>query len=140
MTGPEAKIERAFVAWCNSIDIQAPKLTSVMRGWPDRTVLIPGGRPAFIEFKAPGEKPSKHQLDWIEHLRHLGYSATWVDNLNDAKAYIEELLPARQLRDPGVCPRCGSPDATPAEFHPEWGTVLVCPFGHYRRVARGPEE
>src|SRR5690606_14277269 len=40
-----------------SIKIAAAQET----GYPDRLFLIPGGRPLFIEFKRPGERPTPRQ-------------------------------------------------------------------------------
>jgi hypothetical protein len=50
-------------------------------------------RPAcvvFIEFKKPGEKPKKHQLEWIAKMRHLGYMAGWCDSLTGLQSLLAE--------------------------------------------------
>jgi hypothetical protein len=61
-------------------------------GWPDRLVLISGGRPAFMEFKRPGEVPRPLQIHRLETLIKLGYDACWVDNYADAMLYITKRL------------------------------------------------
>ena len=63
----------------------------VGRGFPDRTVLI-RGRIAFVELKAPGEKPRPEQYKWLKDLRALGFVAGWADNVDDAWAIVEEAL------------------------------------------------
>jgi hypothetical protein len=42
-------------------------------GMPDRLLLFPGGRLAFVEVKAPGEKPRPLQMARHEMLSRLGW-------------------------------------------------------------------
>ena len=57
------------------------KLTSPgTAGVPDRIVLLPSGRIAFVEVKAPGEKPRPLQRLRIRTLRRLGFKAFVLDN------------------------------------------------------------
>lgn len=44
-----------------------------LRGFPDRTVLLPGGRIGFMETKRPGGKPRALQKWWHKKLGHLGF-------------------------------------------------------------------
>lgn len=37
-------------------------------GVPDRIVLMPGGRIAFVEVKAPGEKPRPRRLGFLVYV------------------------------------------------------------------------
>lgn len=54
----EKTIERKFVAAVKAAGGLALKFTSPgFDGMPDRSVLLPGGKMAFVEVKAPGEKP-----------------------------------------------------------------------------------
>ena len=50
-------------------------------GVPDRLVLFPGGKVAFVELKAPGEKPRKLQQVRIKQLRKMGFMCFVVDGL-----------------------------------------------------------
>ena len=51
-----------------------------MAGVPDRLLLFPGGRIAFAEVKAPGEKPRPLQIHRMEQLRKLGFRVYVVDS------------------------------------------------------------
>jgi hypothetical protein len=57
-----------------------PKLTSPgYDGMPDRIVLLPEGRMAFVEIKAFGEKPRPLQLARHRLLRSLGFKVYILD-------------------------------------------------------------
>ena len=49
-------------------------------GVPDRIILMPMGRIAFVEVKAPGERPRKLQLARHRLLRRLGFKTYVLDN------------------------------------------------------------
>lgn len=49
-------------------------------GVPDRIVLLPSGRIAFVEVKAPGEKLRPLQRLRIRTLRRLGFKAFVLDS------------------------------------------------------------
>lgn len=57
---------------------------------PDRIVIFPGGITAFIEIKAPGQKPRPLQKARHAQLKKLGCHVYILDN-PDPKA-IQELL------------------------------------------------
>ena len=44
-----------------------------MNGVPDRIVLMPDGKMAFVELKAPGKKPRPLQLKRKRMLERLGF-------------------------------------------------------------------
>ncbi|HZK52977.1 MAG TPA: VRR-NUC domain-containing protein [Desulfosporosinus sp.] len=48
-------------------------------GVPDRLVLLPGGRVAFVELKAPGKKPSPLQEVQHRRLRKLDFEVFTLD-------------------------------------------------------------
>ncbi len=64
----------------------------VQTGWPDDLFLIPGGRPLFIEFKAPGEEvtPGSNQERKINDLIGLGYDVEVCDNKDEAISAISQ--------------------------------------------------
>lgn len=49
-------------------------------GFPDRMVLLPGGRVAFVELKRPTKEPTRAQWFWINKLRSLGFEAQWFSS------------------------------------------------------------
>lgn len=67
----------------------------VCPGWagvPDRIVLLPGGRIAFVEMKRPkGGRLSAMQKWWADKLRALGfrYWALWDGDDLERFAYME---------------------------------------------------
>lgn len=48
-------------------------------GMPDRLVLLPHGKLAFVEVKAPGKKPRPLQVKRHEMLRALGFHVFVLD-------------------------------------------------------------
>lgn len=49
-------------------------------GMPDRLILLPGGKIAFIEVKAPGMKPRPLQMKRHKKLRSLGFKVYVLDD------------------------------------------------------------
>lgn len=60
-------------------------------GVPDRIILMPKGRIAFVEVKAPGEEPRKLQLSRHRLLRRLGFKVYVLDALEDIEKIISEV-------------------------------------------------
>lgn len=60
-------------------------------GVPDRLLLLPGGRIAFVEVKAPGEQPRPLQRSRHRLLRRLGFRVYVLDNLADIEKIILEV-------------------------------------------------
>ena len=76
----EKTIEQKLVIAVKAAGGICPKFTSPgLDGMPDRLVLIPGGRVAFVEVKAPGKKPRPLQLARHEKLRQLGFRVFILD-------------------------------------------------------------
>lgn len=70
----------------------APKFTSPgCDGMPDRLVLLPGGKIAFVELKAPGQKPRPLQLVRHKQLRQLGFKVYVLDNEKQIGGMLYEL-------------------------------------------------
>jgi len=97
----ERKIEQKLVQAVKAVGGIAPKLVSPgYGGMPDRIVLLPGGKIAFVEVKAMGCKPRPLQLHRHEMLRQLGFR---VFVLADAAA-IASILTEISVGDDGNRP------------------------------------
>ncbi len=77
----EKKIEQALVSAIKAQGGVCWKFVSPgTAGIPDRIILMPMGRIAFVEVKAPGESPRKLQLARHRLLRRLGFKTFVLDN------------------------------------------------------------
>ena len=76
----EKVVERKLVKAVRDSGGLALKFVSPgLAGVPDRLVLFKGGKIAFCEVKAPGEKPRPLQMHRMEQLRALGFRVYVVD-------------------------------------------------------------
>jgi hypothetical protein len=73
----EAALERKMCAWVRAQGGLALKLQAV-KGWPDRLFIKPGGIVMFVEFKAPGRKPTMLQAHVIQQIARAGANVGWV--------------------------------------------------------------
>ncbi len=88
----ESKVESAFREETKRRGGVALKFVSPgMNGVPDRIVLFPGGRMAFVELKAPGQKPRTLQLKRKRQLERLGFSVYVIDTQYRAGTTAESL-------------------------------------------------
>ena len=77
----ESHVEKLFVTAVKQAGGIAPKFTSPgMAGMPDRLVILPGRPTAYVELKAPGEKPRPIQLRRHQQLRALGCHVHVIDH------------------------------------------------------------
>ena len=60
-------------------------------GMPDRIVLFPDGRFAFVEVKAPGEIPRPLQLARHRLLRRLGFKVYVLDDEEQIGGILDEI-------------------------------------------------
>ena len=60
-------------------------------GVPDRIVLMPNGRIAFVELKAPGKAPRPLQLARHRLLRSLGFRVYVIDSPEQIGGMLDEL-------------------------------------------------
>ncbi len=60
-------------------------------GVPDRLALLPDGKMAFVEVKAPGEKPRPLQLSRHRLLRRLGFKVYVLDDESKIGGIIDEI-------------------------------------------------
>ena len=61
-------------------------------GMPDRLVLLPDGKVAFVEVKAPGKKPRPLQIKRHEMLRKLGFRVFVLDAASDILMILKEVM------------------------------------------------
>lgn len=79
--GEERQIEMALQRQAKKYGGRAAKFISP--GWdgvPDRLVLLPGGKCAFVELKAPGKKLRLLQVKRKLQLEALGFQVYCVDD------------------------------------------------------------
>ena len=77
---PERTVEHRLVTEAKKRGGLALKFVSPgLDGVPDRLVLLPHGRIAFIEVKAPGQKLRPLQVRRKEQLEALGFSVYCLD-------------------------------------------------------------
>lgn len=78
----EKTIERKLLVTVKKMVGISPKFVSPgLDGMPVRLVLLPAGRLAFGEVKAPGKKPRPLQMVRHEMLKRLGFAVYVVDKL-----------------------------------------------------------
>jgi len=62
-------------------------------GVPDRLVLLPGGKIAFVELKTPGKKSTALQAAQQRRIRSLGFDVfADVDSRNLVDALLREVI------------------------------------------------
>lgn len=85
----EKETEQKLVREVKKLGGICPKFTSPgTDGMPDRIILLPEGKMAFAELKAPGKKPRVMQLKRIKQLKDLGFKCFVIDRPEQ----IEEIL------------------------------------------------
>ena len=88
----EKSIEQELVRAVNAAGGFSPKLACPgTAGMPDRLVLLPRGRVAFVEVKAPGKKPRPLQIARHSLLRRLGFKVYVLDNPADIAGMLDEI-------------------------------------------------
>jgi len=91
----ESTVERKLVTEAKKRGGFALKFVSPgLDGVPDRLVLFPGGRLAFVELKAPGKKMRPLQVRRAEQLRALGFRVYCVDNKEMIGGVLDEIQTA----------------------------------------------
>jgi len=88
----EKTLEHKFVMEVKRAGGLAPKLVSPgFDGMPDRLLLLPGGRMAFVEVKAPGQKPRPLQLSRHKLLMGLGFRVFVLDDASQIQQILSEM-------------------------------------------------
>jgi len=94
----ESAIEKRTVRLAGERGWESYKWVSpARRGVPDRIFLSTGGVVVFMEFKAPGAKPTVQQERTLRHLRAMGHHATWVDNVQAALDFLDAAMEPKKL-------------------------------------------
>lgn len=92
----ESDLEKKVCKYLKSLGAYCRKFTSPsQRAVPDRLFVIHGNT-GFLELKRKGEKPTKAQQLEIEELLKHGAVATWADNFDDAKRFIDRVAEGSQ--------------------------------------------
>lgn len=88
----EREVERRLVTAVKKRGGLAPKFTSPgLDGVPDRLVLLPDGRSAFVEVKAPGQKMRPLQLLRKRQLEELGFRVYCIDRPEQIGGILDEI-------------------------------------------------
>ena len=110
----EKQIEQKLVKAVRNAGGLCPKFVSPgLAGMPDRLILLPGRRLAFVEVKAPGEKPRLLQLHRHAQLRALGFRVHVLDD----PAQIPEILEQVQAPVAPALAACAEADQTNRADH-----------------------
>ena len=88
----EKNVESKLVKAVKSMGGLAPKFTSPgLDGVPDRLVLLPGGKMAFIELKAPDKKLRPLQVRRKRQLESLGFLVYCMDRPEQIGVILSEI-------------------------------------------------
>jgi len=88
----EKQIEQKLVQEVRKNGGICPKFTSPgFAGMPDRLILLPHGRFAFAELKAPGKKPGPLQAARHKLLARLGFRVYVIDSMEQIGGIFDEM-------------------------------------------------
>lgn len=88
----EKQIEQKLVrAVKNTGGIAIKLISPSYDGMPDRLVLLPGGRMAFVEVKAHGMKARPLQIRRHEMLRRQGFKVYIIDDEGQIGEMLDEI-------------------------------------------------
>lgn len=88
----EKQVEQKLVQAVKSRGGICPKFVAPgFDGMPDRIVLLPGKRFAFVEVKAPGKLPRPLQLSRHRLLNSLGYRVYVLDDPEQIGEVLDEI-------------------------------------------------
>ena len=94
----EGKIQGSVIKYANKQGIRTIRMyfgPGIQTGWPDVLFLMPGGRPLFIEFKAPGKIPTPKQVAKIVLLEDFGYRVEVCSSVDSGKKFISAAFRGR---------------------------------------------
>lgn len=88
----EKEIEQKLVDTVKKHGGICPKFVSPgFSGMPDRIVLLPKGKFAFVELKAPNKKPRPLQVVRHKLLMGLGFRIYVIDGMEQIEGVIDEI-------------------------------------------------
>ena len=88
----EKQIEQSLVKAVKNMGGFAPKFVSPgYDGMPDRIVLLPYGLMAFVEVKAPGQKPRPLQVSRHGMLKALGFKVYVLDDTDQIGGILDDI-------------------------------------------------
>lgn len=61
-------------------------------GLPDRMVLMPHSKIAFVELKTTGQKPRRIQVFMHKKLRNLGFRVEVIDTVEGVNNFINDII------------------------------------------------
>ena len=89
----EKCIEKKLVQAVKNMGGMAAKFVSPgLDGVPDRIVLLPNGKMAFVELKAKGKKLRPLQMRRIKQIKALGFLCFVVDDTGQIAGILKEIL------------------------------------------------
>lgn len=89
----ETDIESDFVKFAKKKGCHALKLIFLnKKGFPDRSILCPGGRIFFIEFKKKNKKQSPIQIVVMKMLKRLGFEYYVCDEKGQAESILQNFI------------------------------------------------
>ncbi len=88
----ESAIEKAVCDHARANGCMVMKLAGPnQKGQPDR-MFLKDGKALFLEFKAPGKKPTALQEKWMRQLREQGFHAYVCDNIENGIFNVSSIL------------------------------------------------
>jgi len=91
----EKHIEQKLVQAVKAAGGIAPKFISPgCDGMPDRLLLLPGGKIAFVEVKAPGKTMRTLQIKRKRQLEALGFRVYCLDDAGQIGGILGEIQPS----------------------------------------------
>lgn len=88
----ESHIEKAICDYARKNGCMVMKLAGPnQKGQPDR-MFLKQGRVLFLEFKAPGKRPTALQDRWMTRLKQQGFRADWCDDVDNGIIIIDSIL------------------------------------------------
>ena len=83
----EKEIEKMLVNGGLALKFVSPNFN----GMPDRLILLPFGKIAFAEMKAPGRKMRSIQIKRKRQLESLGFSVYCIDGTEQIGGVLDEI-------------------------------------------------